>query len=206
MYTKVLGAIFALLIVVAAYGVYERIHLNKELDRSQTPKEGWLLYKSDLHKFSVQHLQYSGITEGYYFEFPGSSVRNLGVAFPMPTNFIAGTNLASDSRTSIEVSKECNPVVLVSNPNVKEFSRTIGGYTFRAATSSDAGAGNFYEEHVYATVSPRVAGECYVGRLFLHSMNLGIAQDTNPETLLYDRARMAELFEEMLSTLYLWKK
>lgn len=95
-----------------------------------------------------------------------------GVKFTIPMTMATGTNLSSDSYLSIEQlprAKNCTADIYLSQ-NVKATPWTDNGVAYSVATSTDAGAGNLYEEQVYAISG---SSPCTAVRYFIHSGNIG---------------------------------
>lgn len=94
-----------------------------------------------------------------------------GVKFTIPGTMATGTNLASDSFVSVETlphAKNCTGDIYLS-ANVTPQTITDNGVTYSLATSSDAAAGNMYEEDVYAISGSQ---PCIAVRYFIHSSNI----------------------------------
>ncbi len=73
-----------------------------------------------------------------------------------------------------------------------------GGHTWSVATSGDAGAGNFYDETVYALAGSR---PCLAIRYFIHSTNIA---NYDPGTIKeFDRSALVTMFDRIRSTLAL---
>ncbi len=126
---------------------------------------------------------------------PGKDIR--GVSFTIPAALTTGTNLADDTYLSVERlpgASPCTAVPFLSDPgNVKNI--TENGVRYSVATSSDAGAGNFYDETVYAD---RDSAPCIAIRYFVHSHNIG-AYD--PGTVrAFDQPALIRKFDEIRRT------
>ena len=95
-----------------------------------------------------------------------------GVQFKIPVAMATGTNLSADSYVSLEQlprAKVCTGDIFIA-ANVKPMTFVDGAITYSVATSSGAGAGNFYEEAVFAVSG---SSPCIAIRYFVHSTNIG---------------------------------
>jgi hypothetical protein len=94
-----------------------------------------------------------------------------GVKFIIPATMATGTNLSTDSGVSVEIlphAKACAGDIFLYE-NVKSHDVTVGATVWSLASSSDAGAGNFYEEQVYALKDSK---PCTAVRYYIHSGNI----------------------------------
>lgn len=95
-----------------------------------------------------------------------------GVKFTIPGAMATGTNLGSDTFISVEQlphAKKCTGDIYLLD-NVTPTSVDDNGVTYSLATTSGAGAGNRYEEYVYAIAS---SSPCTAVRYWIHSSELG---------------------------------
>ena len=90
-----------------------------------------------------------------------------GVKFTIPGDMATGTNLSADSYISIESlphAKNCTgDIYLAANVHPSQFS--TASTTYSLATSTDAAAGNRYEESVYALSG---SSPCTAVRYYIH--------------------------------------
>lgn len=96
----------------------------------------------------------------------------LGVKFTIPAQVATGTNLAADSYLSVEQlprANNCTADIFLA-ADVKAQGLTEGAVSYSVATSSDAGAGNRYDEYVYALAGSK---PCTAVRYFIHSTAIG---------------------------------
>ncbi len=124
-----------------------------------------------------------------------------GVKFTIPVSITEGTNLSStDTGISIEEISNpaiCTPERFMSDPqNVRQVSEN--GVDYVVADESGAGAGNFYEERVYAIPGTM---PCVAIRYFIHSTNVG---NYEPGTVAeFDRAALLKEFDKIRHSLKL---
>ena len=110
--------------------------------------------------------------ESYAYDQFGPTKLIHGVKFTIDPSIATGTNLAPDSYISVEQlprAKKCTADIYIQQ-DVKAATMSDGGVQYSVATSSDAGAGNVYDETVYALVG---SSPCTAVRYFIHSGNIG---------------------------------
>lgn len=123
-----------------------------------------------------------------------------GVKLTIPMTMATGTNLSADSFMSIEQlprAKSCTADIYLA-ANVRSATVTDFGKQYSIASSSDAGAGNRYEEIVYAYPESQ---PCTAVRYFIHST----AIENYPEGTVreYDRAALIDTFDTIRRSLLL---
>lgn len=96
----------------------------------------------------------------------------MGVRFRIPSSMATGTNLSTNdtglSIESIEGVTDCSANTFTNSP-VTATMTIVNGTEYSFATSSDAGAGNFYEEQIYALPYSK---PCTAIRYLIHSTNI----------------------------------
>lgn len=121
--------------------------------------------------FSVSYPQGYSVDERYENEIaPGR--RSTGVKFTINPSMTDGTNLSADSFVSVELlptMSACSASPYLSDPVIAQ-ALYEGDTTYSVALSSGAGAGNFYEEAVYARLGDK---GCVAVRYVIHSTNIG---------------------------------
>ncbi|MDB5188305.1 MAG: hypothetical protein JWO50_825 [Candidatus Kaiserbacteria bacterium] len=108
------------------------------------------------------------VVEGYQYQELGPGNDIAGTKFTIPTNLAAGTNLSSDSYISVETMPQATSCIagqFLSTDTIKSQTVTEGGTTYSVASSTGAGAGNRYEEIVYALSGTQ---PCLAVRYFIH--------------------------------------
>ncbi len=106
--------------------------------------------------------------ESYAYEGFGTQKKIQGIKFTVPTKLADETNLSNDSYISVEQlpnEKECTTGDFFSLSNGKPQTVTDAGVTYSMEHSSDAGAGNRYEETVYVISGAKT---CVAIRYFIH--------------------------------------
>lgn len=135
----------------------------------------YIPYQDPAGAYSVQVPAGWKANEKFAYDAIGPDKKIPGVSFSVPAAFTAGTNLGSDSYISIEknpYAKSCVAAEFTSNgtTNPDGVTESIGSISWNIGESADAGAGNYYNERVYAA---KQGSNCYGIRLFLHSGNIG---------------------------------
>jgi membrane-bound inhibitor of C-type lysozyme len=123
-----------------------------------------------------------------------------GIKLTIPASMATGTNLSSDSGVSIEYlpnSTSCSASqFLYQSP--KASTLNDGGIAYSVASTSDAGAGNLYEEDVFALAG---ANPCIAVRYFIHTTQL--ANYPEGTRVAYDRAALLAQFDAIRHSLTL---
>lgn len=135
------------------------------------------------------------------YSYPFGETKTIdGVAVLVTKDLVTGTNLSDDSRVSVEVlprATTCTADIFLM-ANVTASTQMLGGKEYSVASSTDAGAGNLYEEFVFALPGSK---PCTAVRYFLHSANIanfepGAAQE-------FDRAKVLAQFDAVRDSLRL---
>lgn len=135
------------------------------------PQDGWAPYRSDAYGFSVRYPEDWTVDPGYAYTLLGPDQAIRGVAFRVPADARAGTNLAQDSAVSVERADggACTPATFLGTELRDTATVTENGRSWQVGRGGGAGAGNFYDETVHVT---EAGGACYGIRLFIHTTNV----------------------------------
>jgi membrane-bound inhibitor of C-type lysozyme len=149
--------------------------------------------------FSIKYPKSYAIDESFMYEGLGEEAIP-GIKVTVPKTLTDGTNLSSDSGVSVEYipnTDACSAsLFLYGNPAAT--SVNDGGVTYSTAKVTDAGAGNRYEEQVYAIAN---ANPCIAVRYFIHTTELGnYPAGTRVE---YDRVALLKQFDDIRHSLTL---
>lgn len=157
--------------------------------------------------YSIRYPPAWEIEPDYTYELrPGASIH--GVKFHVPDSLTAGTNLSPDSGISIEAiyevdlrksggGSECSAEVFLLAPQMVR-NETIDGVDYSVASSTEAAAGNRYEEIVYVVKGTE---PCLAVRYFLH---YGAIENYEPGAVEeFDRESLLERLDAMRRTLIL---
>lgn len=135
----------------------------------------------------------------YAYSAKGPDEAIAGVKFTIPTSIATGTNLSSDSYLSVEhlpSGKSCDAATFLVAPYATSHSLTEGIVTYSVASSTDAAAGNRYDEWVYARSD---SNPCIAVRYFIHYAAIG---NFPPGTVKeFDEAALLSEFDQIRRTL-----
>ena len=135
------------------------------------------VYSNGAAGFSIRLPSDYTIDNSYQYKELGPGRDIPGIKFTIPASVTAGTNLAKDSYVSVEEIPFTNPQADTCSANLfldtKETlpARTMsdGGTEYSVASSTGAGAGNRYEETVYALPGTSASRRtCIAVRYFIH--------------------------------------
>ena len=149
--------------------------------------------------FSLQYPADYTLNEKYFYEqFSGKPIG--GISLTIPSSMATGTNLSADTYLSVEQlprAKNCTADIFIP-ANVTAHEVFDSGTTYSVASTSGAGAGNFYEELVYALPS---SSPCTAVRYLIHSTNVG----NYPAGMVreYDRAALFSVLDTIRRSLVL---
>jgi membrane-bound inhibitor of C-type lysozyme len=133
----------------------------------------------------------------YQYQNMGPSKSINGVKFTIPTAVATGTNLASDTYLSIEAipaATSCSANLFLENAKATEMSS--GDTAYSVASTTGAGAGNRYEETVYAIPG---TNPCLAIRYMIH---YGVIDNYPTGSVKeFDKAALLSEFDAIRSTL-----
>ena len=150
--------------------------------------------------FSVVYPADFTVDATYHYDQVNPKKPISGVKFTIPMTMATGTNLSADSYMSIESlprAKSCTGDIYVA-ANVKPLTFSENGVQYSVATTSDAGAGNLYDETVYALVGSQ---PCTAVRYFVHSTQF----DNYPagSVTQFDRSALISAFDTIRQSILL---
>lgn len=158
------------------------------------------VYASTTLGYSISYPQGYMVNEAYAYDQFGPKKLVKGVSFTIPAAMATGTNLSADTHVSVEElprAKNCTADIFIP-ANVKAAALTDGTTQYSVASTSGAGAGNFYEETVYALTGSK---PCTAVRYYVHSTNIGnYPQGAVTE---YDKASLLSAFDTIRRSLVL---
>lgn len=124
------------------------------------------VYSNSSDGFSIRLPEEYTVDEKYLYQLsPGKQIG--GVKFTIPASAAKGTNLSADSYVSIESligTKSCDAGMFLDGTHAARVIKD-GDTTYSFASSSGAGAGNRYEESVYAIPG---TNPCLAMRYYVH--------------------------------------
>ncbi len=132
------------------------------------------VYSDPMGGFSIRYPAGYAAAEIIGHNVYAAGEQDMGVTLAIPSSMATGTNLAPDSGVSVQMlqnTPQCDATAFFPDrSDLHSTSVTEGGTTYSFATSSDAGAGNIYEETVYAIPG---SNPCIGVHYFVHSMQIG---------------------------------
>lgn len=156
--------------------------------------DGWPSF--DGGTFSVRYPSGWSADGAYRYEALGPGTAIPGYRFTVPASLAAGTNLSRDTYFSVETlpAGECVATAFV-DAAAQETAVTENGRAWTVVKGGGAGAGNLYDETVYAT---RTDSACYGLRQLIHSTNIGNYDPGAVEE--FDRQALDEAFARFRSS------
>jgi membrane-bound inhibitor of C-type lysozyme len=157
----------------------------------QNPGGLWEIYASSTSGFALRYPNGFRVDTDYHYQELGPEKVISGVKFIIPRAMESGTNLGADTYLSVEqLSDVASCSALLFLPEGKEFTTLEEGMTYSVASSTGAGAGNRYEETVFAFPG---TNPCIGVRYFIHygvieNYPIGIAKT-------FDRGALLALFD-----------
>ncbi len=145
--------------------------------------------------FTVQYPQ--GWTPNADYKYTGVSAAKpiSGVQFKIPGEMATGTNLSADTYVSVEQLPRATSCVadIYLLDNVKPQAIDANGHSYSLASTSEAAAGNRYEEWVYAIPG---STPCTAARYFIH---YGAIENypTDGSVKEFDRAALLAIFDSI---------
>jgi len=169
----VIGAVILLVVAGGGYLAWEALFADKTPAEEpapipQAPVDDRASYASTTMGISLRYPKSYTVNDAYANLSVNPKKPISGVQFTIPMEVATGTNLSSDSGISVEQlprAKACSGDIYLA-ANVHPVKVTDNGVQYSVASSTGAGAGNLYEEIVYAIAS---STPCTAVRYFIHS-------------------------------------
>jgi hypothetical protein len=194
----IVGIVVIIILAAAAYLVWQKgMATQSPPPEPPAPPPAPTVQTYATSTFSISYpTDFTADTSYAYQGVPNKPIP--GVKFVIPATMATGTNLSADSGVSVESlprAKACTGDIYIYQ-NVKAHDETIGSTVWSVASTSDAGAGNFYEEQVYAL---KGSSPCTAVRYFIHSTNIA---NYPPNTVTeFDRAALLQKFDSIRDSL-----
>ena len=202
MVNYITGIVIVVIVAVGGYYVWNFIQQGQGVPQDSVPlqpgQSATTTYATTT--FSLIYPSNFTVDEGYAYEgVPNKPIP--GVKFTIPLGMATGTNLSSfDTGVSVESlprAQRCTGDIYILE-NVRARELTENGTTYSLATTSGAGAGNLYEEHVYALAD---SSPCTAIRYFIHSTNIGNYEPGAVRE--FDKNALLTIFDEIRHSLLL---
>ncbi len=167
----------------------------------QTPSTPALTttYTNKEGTYNIFHPKDWMVDETYTYSLRGPNLPTLtGVKFFIPKQLASSTNLSVDSGLSVETASSSNGCSAgdFANQTTVVAIETVGNMQYSIATTTDAGAGNFYEERVFAIPN---STPCLAIRYFIHTTHIA---NYDPGTIKeFDRAALLKEFDTIRDSL-----
>jgi membrane-bound inhibitor of C-type lysozyme len=165
-----------------------------------TPDPGSLpqVYQNGTEGISMRYPTGYTVDEFYKYQALGPGKDIYGTKFTIPASVASGTNLGSDSYISIEQipkAKTCSASLFLS-PGAKVSILSDAGTDYSYGTSADAGAGNRYDETVYALpgTNPCTAIRYYIHYAAIENYPTGAVKE-------FDEQALTNQFDQIRQTL-----
>lgn len=185
---KKTNIIIGILVVVVVLGLGWFLSSKKEAVAPvpQASNEKYLTYTDPQNRFSVQYPADFSAVDNSFFVSPELS---------------DGTNLSKDSKISVLIAptSSCEAMDFFGENDqavLTTSQKTVGGRTYNVAVFGDAGAGNYYETHLYAF---KENDKCLGAELFIHSTN--ILNYEGGTIVEFDEEKLMNIFLELLQTI-----
>jgi len=196
-WSRLLPELALVLAVVLTLAGCNRDSSNDTPRPAQQPPTGWRIYGDAKLRFSIAYPAKWRVDRAHIYPAPIDNTRIAGVAFTIPPQLAVHTNLSTDTYLSVESlpsASPCKASAFLSTTDT-ERDEDQGMLHWSVATSGDAGAGNFYDETIYALKDSR---PCLGIRYFIHSTNV----DNYPAGTVkqFDKAGLVRLFDRIRST------
>lgn len=195
--------LFLFIILVAGSWYYRsgRYGSNNNKPETYTPNITGLpkVYESSKYGFKINLPNDFIVDENYIYESTPQRAFS-GVKFTIPVTKTEKTNLASDTYLSVEQipnSVTCEAGAFLDSSEPKGLEE-YNGHKYNSAYSIGAGAGNRYEETVYATT---YNGGCIAVRYFIH---YGVIENYPEGSVTeFNKEDLLKLFDSIRKTLVL---
>ncbi len=184
-------SIFVVLVLLVVAFWYAFIH------RQTIVQTDTQVYSSSSMGFSISTSNTFVVDPTYVYQM-NPKTQIPGVKFTIPTSMESGTNLSRDTYISVERLSgvtDCRADMFIDGTHATE-QVVQKGVTYSVASSSGAGAGNRYEETIYAIPG---TSPCLAVRYFVH---YGAIQNYDPGTVKeFDRNNLLNQFDIIRETL-----
>src|ERR1043166_8626207 len=145
----IIGLVVVVIIAVAGYMLWQRTQGAAPPPPPPPPPPPALSVTHTYASSTFTVVYPDGYTVDENYKYQGVPKKPIpGVKFIIPGTMATGTNLSLDSGVSVESlprAAKCTADIYIYQ-NVKAHDVTVGSTVWSVASTSDAGAGNFYEE------------------------------------------------------------
>jgi hypothetical protein len=161
-----------------------------------TTASAWPVYRNIQQGYAISYPPSWRVDTAHDYQALGPGKDIYGTAFVVSESTAFGTNLSNDSYLAVEAlpgTAACTADKFLDDADPSETrSETDNGITYSVLHGTDAGAGNFYDETVYAVQGPQA---CLAIRYFIHSTNIA---NYPPGTIReFDETELLATFDRM---------
>ncbi len=160
--------------------------------------DGFSIRLPSLATSTSQYANSYNVDESYQYQALGPGKGIDGVKFTIPSSLTIGTNLADDTYLSVELlspTQNCTANPFLGDPRAIAQTLTDAGTTYSVASTTDAAAGNRYEETVYAIPG---TNPCIAVR---YSIHYGVIENYPPSVHAFDEQSLLTQFDQIRRTL-----
>ncbi len=160
----------------------------------------WSIYLGEDGSFVISLPEGYTADPNYQYDQLGPGKQIAGTSFTIPKRIWQGSNLSGDTYLSVETLAGAGPCTAARFLDGGEPAKplTDDGIAYSVSTLSDAGAGNSYEQTVYAV---RKSSPCTAVRTVIHSTNIG---NYDPGTVTeFNRDALVSQFDKIRRSLKL---
>jgi len=191
---KKIISLVILLLLVFLFWVFYWTHVRKPSVSPNLPPT----YSNSALGFSIDYPAGFTVDEQYKYQELGPGKDIDGVKFTIPATMRDDTNLGSDSYLSVEEIPQAKDKSCTANlflEQGKAHTLTDGNITYSMASFTGAGAGNRYEETVYAILG---TNPCVAVRYFIH---YGVIDNYPPTVHEFDKQALLNIFDQIRRSL-----
>jgi hypothetical protein len=161
-----------------------------------TSAASWPVYRDAKLGYAISHPRVWRVDTAHDYQALGPGKDIYGTAFVVSPSTAFGTNLSDDSYLAVETlpsATTCTADLFLDDADqAGVHTETANGITWSVEHGSDAGAGNLYDETVYAVTGSK---PCIAIRYFIHSTN--IANYTPGTVRQFDQIGLLATFDKM---------
>ena len=157
------------------------------------------VYENSKKGFSILYPNGFTVDKDYTYQEAGPGKSISGVKFTIPSSMASGTNLSSDSYLSVEElpqASNCSATLFSYDNSEKATEVTDGDTIYSYLKTGDAGAGNRYDEFIYAIPG---TNPCIALRYFIH---YGVFENYPAGTVTkFDEKALTDTFDQIRHSL-----
>ena len=170
-----------------------------------TTASAWPLYRNAKLGYAISYPPSWRVDTAHDYQALGPGKDIYGTAFIVSPSTAFGTNLSNDSYLAVETlpgTAGCTADKFLDDADQEGVrTETDGGITWSVELGSDAGAGNLYDETVYAVQGSQ---PCLAIRYFIHSTN--IANYPPGSVTQFDKTKLLATFDRIRASFHLTRR